>query len=507
MIRKFLLAAALLVAASAPAWPQAGQFPSGTVQGNAGASAGQAKPSTVTAILDRALGSTRGASIERGASGWGLIGPGSTAGLPFVSNGTGADPSYQVLGIAGGGTGATTQQGALNAIMCTPTRSGDLAYWNGSNWVCIAGNNSGTQLLSENGSGVPSWATAGAGTVTSVTCSGLAITASGTCPETFGFENCSIAASVGSNLLTVALKDNAGSDPSVTSPCRIAFRNITASTGSWSLDSVTSALSINSNATGATLGSVNGTAFKFWVVGFDNAGTVVLALINCSTPTSIFQLNEGVVQSTTAISGSATSAGVFYTPNGTTLSSKAFKILGYIEYGSGLTTAGTYASGPTAIQSVGPGVPKPGHVVQSFYDTITGVSTTTNTYSHSDTAPVAANGGLVGSQALTPTMASNRVRVRGQITMSNSATGPYGFAYVTTSAPTTLATSANTFPGATGYVTIPVFYEGILGSTSSVTYSLYGSAGSGTTTFNGVGGSREFGGTANSFIEVQEIMD
>jgi hypothetical protein len=87
-----------------------------------------------------------------------------------------------ILGIANGGSGQATQAAALSALMPTPTRAGDLVYWNGSNWIAFAGNNSGTQFLTENASGVPAWATvSGTGTVTSVVCFGVAITSSGTC--------------------------------------------------------------------------------------------------------------------------------------------------------------------------------------------------------------------------------------------------------------------------------------------------------------------------------------
>ncbi len=68
------------------------------------------------------------------------------------------------------------------AIFPTPTRPGDLIYWNGSIWTNLPGNNSGTANLQENSSGVPSWAscapniqaftTAGANTYTTPTCNG-----------------------------------------------------------------------------------------------------------------------------------------------------------------------------------------------------------------------------------------------------------------------------------------------------------------------------------------------
>jgi hypothetical protein len=68
------------------------------------------------------------------------------------------------LSLARGGTGAGTQSAAASNIFPTPTRAGDLAYWNGSAWVTLAGNNSGTNCLSENSSGVPSFASCGSAT-------------------------------------------------------------------------------------------------------------------------------------------------------------------------------------------------------------------------------------------------------------------------------------------------------------------------------------------------------
>jgi hypothetical protein len=78
-----------------------------------------------------------------------------------------------VSNISGFGTGVATALGAATnvsggIITPTPTRAGDVVYWNGSAWVTLAGNNSGTQVLQENASGVPSWATVAAGGVTSI---------------------------------------------------------------------------------------------------------------------------------------------------------------------------------------------------------------------------------------------------------------------------------------------------------------------------------------------------
>lgn len=93
--------------------------------------------------------------------------------------------------VSGLGTGvAAAAANALNAsggfVAPTPTRAGDVIYWNGSAYVTLPGNNSGTQFLQENASGVPSWVTvSGTGTVTQVICgtalTGGTITSSGTC--------------------------------------------------------------------------------------------------------------------------------------------------------------------------------------------------------------------------------------------------------------------------------------------------------------------------------------
>ena len=62
------------------------------------------------------------------------------------------------------------------------------------------------------------------------------------------------------------------------------------------------------------------------MVAFDNASTVVLGLINCSAPTQAFPLDETGIQRSVAMTAGATSTGVFYTPNGTTVTSKAHRL-------------------------------------------------------------------------------------------------------------------------------------------------------------------------------------
>lgn len=276
LLRIALAWLALCGAAYAQSQPGAGQ-----VMGNSTAATRPARAETVTAILDRALASTRGSIIRRGAAGWEAVIPSATVGLPWVSAGAGADPLYQVLAVVGGGTGnnvyvagdilcatatttlsriadiatgnvllsggvgacpsygkvtsahitgnaltrtddtnvtatlggspttalvnaasitlgwtgqlaitrggtgAATSQAAINAMHPTPSGAGTIAYYNGTNWVALAGNATGTRVLQEDSSGVPSWVVAGTGTVTSAQiAAGNGISVSGTCTIT-----------------------------------------------------------------------------------------------------------------------------------------------------------------------------------------------------------------------------------------------------------------------------------------------------------------------------------
>ncbi|MDI1265586.1 MAG: hypothetical protein PS018_20255, partial [bacterium] len=252
----------------------------------------------------------------------------------------------------------------------------------------------------------------GGGSVTSVTAgvglSGGVITTSGTINsylDANALTNCTLAASVASNNLTVSLKTQSGADPSASVPCWISFRSATLATGDYTAVAVTAATAVVFNS-GSTLGTANNTPFLLWVTAWNNAGTVALGLSKQSTSSGqIYPLVEHLLQSTTACAAcaGATSAGVFYTPSA--LSSKAMRIAGFMEWGSGLTTAGTWASGPTRIQMFGPGVPRPGVVIQS----ISSPWSTNFSCSGTCTTPTFLATGQ--SVSISPTMASSLINV------------------------------------------------------------------------------------------------
>jgi len=173
--------------------------------------------------------------------------------------------------------------------------------------------------------------------------------------------NLRISATVGSSALTVAIKTAANADATSGTPVLIPFRDATLANGDPVIGSLQAALSITIASTN-TLGTLNGVPFRLWVIGDYNGGTLAVGLFNASTATQIFGLSEGDLISTAASTNGGNSAGTHYA-NVSTITNTPYRILGYLEWGSGLATAGTWASAPTKIVLFGPGIKKPGDVV------------------------------------------------------------------------------------------------------------------------------------------------
>jgi len=147
----------------------------------------------------------------------------------------------------------------------------------------------------------------------------------------------SITASVATSALTVTLN-----------PTRLDFRSATLSSGTINTRYIQSAVSLTVPS-GATLGTSNGIESKLTVIALDNAGTIELAIINLSTGTI---LDEAALLSTTVLDTSSDSADVAYSTTART--NLPFRVVGYVT--STQATAGTWASSPSIISGVSPGV-------------------------------------------------------------------------------------------------------------------------------------------------------
>lgn len=220
----------------------------------------------------------------------------NATGLPLTSGVTGTLP------IANGGTGQTSAANAINALV--PTQSGNTG-----------------KFLKTDGS-VVSWDTA-----------------TGSSGETgpLTLSNYSIVASVGSSILTLALKSAAGSDATVGDPVTVAIRDEIDAAGNYNVRTVTGALSIDVSS-GATLGHISAVFSYVYIYLIDNAGTLELAV-------STKKFDEITVVNTTTMSSSSDSATVMYSTTGR--SNVPFRLIGRLA--STQTTAGTWATGPSQI--------------------------------------------------------------------------------------------------------------------------------------------------------------
>lgn len=146
--------------------------------------------------------------------------------------------------------------------------------------------------------------------------------------------------SVGSNALTIAVKDIDGSDPSSTSPVYCSFGSSTLTSGDYNRRSISAALSaVISN--GSTLGLTSAVEDTIQVYLLDNAGTPEICYHGGNAV-----LGEDALHTTTA-EGGAGGADTRYTLYSTTARSNVR--IRHIATLKGTWTSGAYAAVPTSV--------------------------------------------------------------------------------------------------------------------------------------------------------------
>ena len=201
---------------------------------------------------------------------------------------------------------------------------------------------------------------------------GLNVGSSALAASATGFSapiNGSLLASVGSNQLTVSLVGINGSNASSSNPILIQFRSQTGNntTSAVVTGSLQASLSMTLGTTDS-MGCTTAVLCRLWVTAIcqtessNICTSILLGLSNQSVSTQVFPLNEALLQSTGSGTAGGTSAGVIQT-SVASLSSKAVRIIGYVEV---TWTSGTgWATTPSYTQMFGPGIKKPGDIVQS----------------------------------------------------------------------------------------------------------------------------------------------
>lgn len=243
--------------------------------------------------------------------------------------------------------------------------------------------------------------------------------------------NLSISASVAGNALTVALKDQAGSDPSGGSPVKIGFRNSTATSGTYNQRSITSALSIVISS-GSTLGTTSGNQHYLYVYALDNSGTVELAISQ-----SLF--SDLSLQSTTAEggAGAADSNAVLYST--TARSNVPVRLIARIS--TTQVTAGTWAAAPSEVSVVVSSIAIKNRVSLKYQNT---AGTTINNTVPSlpfATRVFDTHGAFNGTTFTAPQEGLYRVSARWRATVNNSTSQSSDVRFTVTATPEGLSAS------------------------------------------------------------------
>lgn len=162
--------------------------------------------------------------------------------------------------------------------------------------------------------------------------------------RSYELSNLGLSASVGSNALTIELKQSNGStDPaSGTGAVLIGFRNSTLTTGGYNQRSATGAVSVTISS-GSTLGTANGVAAYIYIYAIDNSGTIELAVSR-----SIYDEGGVVTTVTEGGAGAADSSATIYSTTGR--SNVPIRLIGRLL--STQATAGTWASAMTSVSIV-----------------------------------------------------------------------------------------------------------------------------------------------------------
>lgn len=315
--------------------------------------------------------------------------------------------------------------------------------------------------------------------------------------------NLQLSASVASNALTVSLKANDGTDPSSVNPILIPFRNATASSGAvtWiSQNSATSAIVIS----GATLGTNNALAFRYWVAAVNDSNIIRLCMTNTLSGSSVYTLASNGLISGISTFGSLPQT--WYC--NATVTNKPYTLLGYLTYDSGLTTAGLYTAIPNVLQLYGPGVKLPGDIVQVQRIQTGVVSSNSIVMPLDDTIPQITEGAEFMAQAITPSSVANPVRVSTNAFIAKSTASVVAALFQDNIANALTAMSPDASANnAMNLVVMNYMSLSNIAAGSAATFRFRaGTSSAGTTTFNGAAAARLLGGSIPSFIQVEEIM-
>jgi hypothetical protein len=142
--------------------------------------------------------------------------------------------------------------------------------------------------------------------------------------------------------------------------------------------------------------------------------------------------------------------------------------------------------------------------VVQIANTFSGAVSTTAALPQDDTIPQITEGTEVMTCAITPTSATNKLRIDVVVFMASSTTSAVNCALFQDSTANALAAGAAVIASANHQDSIAFTYHMTAGTTSSTTFRVRAGTNAGTGTVNGIAGARLYGGVFASSITVTE---
>ncbi len=320
--------------------------------------------------------------------------------------------------------------------------------------------------------------------------------------------NGKLVATVAANALTVGVKTLSGNDPGVDDPVFVAFRN---SDGTHTSVAINSARSVGVDS-GSTLQTEANIPFRVWVVAYlASDGTARIAVINVSAPLFLFQLSEtGICTVNVPAAGNADLANIVY--GAVAATAVPYRIIGYLEWSSGLATPGTWSSAPDIIGLAGRGLPFPGDVVKEYSSNLNvSVVTGTGVIPNDDTIPQISEGFEYMGFNWVGDSEANWLDVTFVIPLSDTLASDVVAALFEAGESDATAISWCNISANNGVTQLSFHSRTKIKSFNVVdairTYSLrLGDFAGGTITVNGINSARKFGGVLRPYIRFAEIM-
>lgn len=315
-------------------------------------------------------------------------------------------------------------------------------------------------------------------------------------PSMVGLHNAKLVESHAAGAATLAIKTLAGNDPSGVDAVTAVFPD-------GSTLAITAALSVTIPS-GATMGFANGVADGIWVALANDAGTARLVVRNCRSGSSIVGFPADGLLSSSAIGTGSDNAQTNY--SGAAVTDKPYVLVGRAAWSSGLATAGTWDAAPSAILQFGPGVARPGEIIQNAYAEYTASADLTTAFPYDDTIPQSTEGTQIAAITSGPMDALAHAVLEFRGNGSHGSAGvPLVCALFRDSGANALAARDATCVGGSFNATTSLEYQERPGA-GSFTYKVRVGPNSGTMRLNGHNAGRIYGGAQRATLIMRVIQ-